>query len=181
MWQNLGVSKQSRFFRKLLTSLIAAVLILGTMFVLAYQSDIDKRLNKKFPRSTCTDAAPSADVLQLAIDNYSQNGTPSGILYCHCKNIMFEMLAQTVKSVSKTISSASASNFANQTSIDNTLSDLKNKADVFNALNKVPGCKDFARNFVVSNSIVLVVPIVISILTSLAEEVLQAITGFERA
>ena len=65
-WPNLGYSKQARFFRKCCTTLIAIALIIGTMFVVAYQSDINKRLNQKFPQSTCKEI-PAVDAVSDAI------------------------------------------------------------------------------------------------------------------
>jgi hypothetical protein len=90
-------------------------------------------------------------VLQAAISNNVMQGTPSPILYCYCKDIMFAKIKA------------------------NPLADIKTE------LNATPGCKDFVKNFVLSNFIVIIVPLVISIITFAAKKILQIITDFEMA
>ena len=150
-WENLGYSKTERFFRIIFTSLVSLALIIITMFVVLGQSAQNNRINGISPQVNCLTKSPSIYTLEAASLDAALGKDSQGVLYCYCKEKLFSLTK-----------SASLDEYGRQ----------------FN--NKDSICNGFAGRYLLSNLLILGIPLAIVLITYISKTFLRLITAFEK-
>jgi len=140
LWQNLGVSRQVRYFRTGLIAVATIIILAICCMIQLYGSTADKEVQKYSPQVECDkDLVPFPDE---AVTDFKLGDEQNGLMFCFCKDQF----------------------------------DNHDKTGSYEFEDGEQYCQEWVQRYVLTNTLVYGVPLLVSTLNFVAKYILRFLT-----